>query len=310
MDLRWWPVVAVGLAVLVIGVFAAVRWPARPRQLRRLANTARLTGLPEYQAAVRRRMIATAVAVGLLLVLFGASLVAAARPTAPSPPTAGQARPHDIMLCVGDPVTSPSVGALLGYFAERAATLGDVRIGLTSVNRRVVPMTRDIQYAAGRFGDYASAARQPATDESFAPPVPYVDYRPGTADVLALCMTGFPHFEQPSTDRRTLIYLGPETPGERPLFGAESVQRMASDGGIEVDALVVGGRGGLRALTDDTGGRYLTDPAVAAGLDAIMARPDSTPVAAAIESPDAPRAALTVAVAAAVLVAVWTGWRR
>ena len=91
-------------------------------------------------------------------------------------------------------------GAFLTYFAGQARTYGTQRIGLTSPNRRVVPMTRDYQYVAGRFGDLAELSQEQREDTatntaSFSPAVSYVDYAPSVEDILALCMTGFPSFD-------------------------------------------------------------------------------------------------------------------
>ena len=122
--------------------------------------------------------------------MFGAATWAAARPTGASKDF-DAAHPEDIMLCVGQPVTDAATAELLDYFARQAITSPQAqRIGLTSVNRRLVPLTRDHQYAAARFGDYAGAHQ--AQSASFAPPVPYTDYAASVNDVLALCLSGFP----------------------------------------------------------------------------------------------------------------------
>ena len=54
------------------------------------------------------------------------------------------------------PPSAPS----LRYFADQVNAFGTQRIGLTSPNRRVVPLTRDYQYAAAQFGRYAAASEQ------------------------------------------------------------------------------------------------------------------------------------------------------
>ncbi|MGV0802695.1 hypothetical protein ABQF26_37320, partial [Mycolicibacterium elephantis] len=108
-----------------------------------------------------------------------------------------------------------------------AGTYGTQRIGLTSPNRRVIPLTRDYSYAAEKLTDIAEVGRAPADSEpsptqrtaaaSFSPAVSYLDYTPSVADLLALCITGFPSFDAPSAHRPSLIYLGPgelRAPGE------------------------------------------------------------------------------------------------
>ena len=184
------------------------------RQLRRMANSSRLTRLPEYARVARTRLVSMLVTVILLGLLFGAAVLASARPTGWWWSSAAADPQQDVMLCVGQPVTDKTTGAFLTYFADQARTYGTQRIGLTSPNRRVIPMTRDYQFAGGKLGDLAKLSQDRADDTpvgtaSFSPAVSYVDYASSVEDVLALCMTGFPSFDSKSTHRRTLIYLGP-----------------------------------------------------------------------------------------------------
>ena len=90
-------------------------------------------------------------------------------------------------------------------------------------------MTRDYQYAAAQFNDFAAASEQAGDDARWTPAVSYVDYAGGVEDVMALCLTGFPSFDQEAAQRRSLIYVGPgsrRAPGEtRPtLFTADAVR--------------------------------------------------------------------------------------
>ena len=229
MELTWWPVALAGAGLLILVVALATLLPTerpRPRRRRPLANTTRLTGLPEYRAVVRSQTRATAAVLALLTLLFGATVLASARPVG-SLWQADDSKPReDIMLCVGQPVTDTATGDFLSYFARQSSTYGTERVGLTSPNRRVVPLTRDYQFAAGRFGDYAQASRAQAEADAgtlppaesvvlrtrtdpFATPMVYDDYAPTVADVLALCLTGFPDFHTEGGTRRSLIYLGP-----------------------------------------------------------------------------------------------------
>ena len=62
----------------------------------------------------------------------------------------------------------------------------------------------------------------------------YVNYAGGVEDVMAMCLTGFPSFDQEPAQRRSLIYVGPgsrRAPGEtRPtLFTADAVRGLAED---------------------------------------------------------------------------------
>jgi hypothetical protein len=277
-----------GFVALAIAFAAAVLLPMEQtrRRLLPMANTSRLTGLPEYARLARSRALATIVTLALLAILFVAALLASARPTGWSW-SSGSEVPEDIMLCVGEPVTKSATGQFLTYFAGQATTYGTQRIALTSPTLRVVPMTRDYQYAAGQLGDFGRLAQVQSRDKAaaFAPEVSYVDYAGSVDDVLALCMTGFPSFENPSTRSRSLIYLGPSeirAPDEtRPaLFNDQRITDMANKSGVQINAITTSPRGteaALRSITETTGGQFFFaspgDPMLLAHLDAIRADP-------------------------------------
>jgi hypothetical protein len=327
VDLRWWPVAVGGFGSLAIVIAVAVLLPMEQmrRRLVPLANTSRLTRLPEYARLARSRALATIVTLALLVILFGAALVASARPTGWSW-AGGSEVPEDIMLCAGEPVTAPAAGQFLNYFAGQATTYGTERIALTSPTRRVVPMTRDYQYAAGQFGDFGRLAQMQADAAmrdkvaAFAPEVTYVDYAASVDDVLALCITGFPSFDNESTRSRSLIYLGPSEirgPDEtRPaLFNDQRVTDMAKQAGVQINAITTSLRGteaALRSITEATGGQFFffnpKDPTLHAHLDAIRADPPpaALPGGAGVIgwSSDSPAAPLIAAVVVSALLGV------
>jgi hypothetical protein len=310
MDLIWWVVAMAGCLALAGCVGLAVLWP-RPvprNHLRPLANTNRLTRLPEYLRAVRRRTLATVTMIVLLLVAFVASVLVAARPTGlPSwSRNAQSAAPEDVMVCIGGPQHSPGVAATLNYFADRITTFGTQRIGLTSANRRVVPLTRDYQYAAAQFADYA----QPEGSPRLVAPVSYADYTQSVEDVLALCLTGFPSFDRKTDQRRSLVYVGPQASpsGSAPaLFSADRVAELATTAGVQVNVLTTGATTGPMAdLARDTGGQaYSADSDVTAHLERIHRNPPPAPSAAgAARSTESPEIPLLVALGAVVIVAI------
>ena len=303
----------VGMALCIAAVLLRPM-DADRRRLRPLANVNRLTELPEFVRAVRLRTLSALVAITLLVVAFAGAVLAGARPTglptATNTSLAGQ--PEDVMLCIGGPATDPAVTATLRYFAERAPTFGTERIGLTSGNQRVVPLTRDYQYMAGEFGAYAS--RDGADD--LLVPVSYVDYAGGVEDLLALCLTGFPSFEQKSAQRRSMIYVGPDAlrqPDDRRpgLFTSDRVQELATTAGVQVNAIVTGlgsstVSNSLSTLARDTGGSsFPAGPDVATNLTAIRNDPppatsaDTAETATApAETPDVPLVLALLATAA------------
>lgn len=318
MDLKWWPVAAIGSACFVAAVAVAALLPmtAARRRLRPLANVARLTRLPEYAKVARLRSLSTVVTLVVLTVMFGAATWAAARPTVANKDF-DAAHPEDIMLCVGQPVTDAATAELLDYFARQATTSPETqRIGLTSVNRRLVPLTRDHQYAASRFGEYVGVPQ--VQSASFAPPVPYTDYAASVNDVLALCIAGFPAAEQRNAHRRSVIYLGPSdlrAGGERraALFTDAHVRELAERAGTQlnvVDTAPSPASGSLTALTAQTGGRYLVPgtTSVTAALKEIRAQApparlaDGTIVTA--DFSDAPVVPLVIALLSAAVLSV------
>jgi hypothetical protein len=315
VDLTWWVVAIAGCVGLAICIAAVLLAPmdAERRRLRPLANVGRLTLLPEYVRAARIRSSSMVITMVLLFVMFAGVVVAASRPTG-LPSAARQSdsgQPEDIMLCVGGPATDPAVSAALRDFAGRVKTFDTQRIGLTSSNRRVVPLTRDYQYAAAQFSTYAQAGRA----ESFTAPVSYVDYAEGVEDLLALCLTGLPDSDGQSAQRRSVIYVGPDalrSPDERrpTLFTADRVRQMATAVGVQINVLATGSDNDtLASLARDTGGRsFSADPDPTAQLTEIRDHPpaaattDDAAQVKPVESPDVP---IVVALLAALILAVW-----
>ncbi|OMC28170.1 hypothetical protein A5739_02800 [Mycobacterium colombiense] len=318
MGLRWWPVALIGLAcfVAVVVLAALLSMTATRRQLRPLANVARLTRLPEYAKVARLRSLSTIVTLVVLTVMFAAATWAGARPSVATNDF-DAAHPEDIMLCVGQPVADASTAELLDYFARQTTNSPQAqRIGLTSANRRLVPLTRDHQYAAGRFGDYTGAHETPSA--SFAPAVPYSDYAVSVNDVLALCLSGFPAAEQRATHRRSVIYLGPSdlrAAGEqRPaLFTDGSVRALVERVGAQINVIDTAASptsAALGTLANQTGGRYvaLGAKSMTAALNEVRAhapparRADGTVVTADFR--DAPVVQLVIALLSAAVLSV------
>ncbi|MDG4663539.1 hypothetical protein [Mycobacterium sp. 236(2023)] len=312
MELTWWPVVAAGLGAIVLVVALAVLIPIKGSQADQLplANTSRLTRLPEYRAVVRRQTRAGVIALTLLILLCAVTILAGARPFEISTDAEGSAPREDIMLCVGTPVDEDATADFLGYFARQATTYGTERIGLTSLNRRLIPLTRDHQFAAGRLADFA---RDAPTAPDFTAAVDYTDYSPTVADALALCLTGFPDFQTTGDTRRSLIYLGPgalRPPGDTTpsLYTDAQTTEMAQRAGVQINAIATAGRDtqDLSATTASTGGQFFRfDPAQAdSQLDAIRGAPPAADSVSADAREDDPATVLIAALACAALLGV------
>jgi hypothetical protein len=322
VDLRWWAVFIVGAVALVAVVALAVLVPMAKitKVLRPLAHVDRLTGMPEYARIARIQFWSMLVTLVLLIALFGAALLTTSRPVGLSSASRNfeAVHPEDIMLCVGQSVTDPTTAGFLNYFAQQVRTYDTQRIGLTSPSLRVVPLTRDDDYAAAQFSRFAGmAALQheldtdkklpgPQADDlrsginDFSRTVTYDDYAPTVHDVLALCMTGFPSFDDKSTRRRSLIYLGHSSIGspedERAaLFSDQQIKDMAAAAGVQINVVsradlnnsTPEANDALAALASATAGRFAvynpagtagdtpsgTDPTLADLLDKIRDNP-------------------------------------
>jgi hypothetical protein len=300
VELRWWPLVVVGLACLIAATSAAALLPmARThRVLRPLAHVDRLTRLPEYVRVYRIYFFSVILTGALLIVVFVTALTASARPTGMSSSTQAfeTAHPEDVMLCVGEPVGDPTTAGFLDYYADYARSrnsLDTERIGLTSTTLRVIPLTRDYRYATDRLKSLARLARiqqdldtrKPVSDadredlklgiENFSRPLTYVDYAPSVDDVLALCMTGFPSYQTRSGHRRQLIYIGSSTlrdPADHrsSLYTDDGVKQMADQAGVQINVVARSDiaassnrdNDAMLAATARTGGRFfLYNPA-------------------------------------------------
>lgn len=317
MDLTWWAVVVAGCVALAGGIALALLRPSagRPEDLQPLANTGRLTRLPEYRRALRWHTITTGVTMTLLLVALAGATVTAARPTGlPSTNRHHRAnQPEDIMVCVGAPVTDAAVRTTLTFFAGAIGDFGTERIGLTSANRRIVPLTRDYQYAIETFSRYSDAAQQHDDVRPFVSPVSYAGYAEGADDLLALCMTGFPSFPAKSAQRRSLVYVAPRTcpaSGRSPLFDPDRVRSLAIGADIQVNALLTGTCvGELPALARSTGGQALhVDNDASQQLRDIRShspQDDSMTTSVVGTSAETPSLPLTIAMAAVVMLSVW-----
>ena len=354
MDLKWWPILVGGVVCLAVGVIAVWQLPVQrvQRRLRPLAHVDRLTRLPEFARVQRVYRVSMAISAAMLGIAFLSAIMAAARPVQAASDAAGYdaAHPRDVMLCVGQPVTDPTTADLLRFYADRANPGPFDALGITSANLRVMPMTRERGFARGRLEYFADMAqiqqdldtRQDVPVEkrielaggidAFARAVTYVDYAPSVEDALALCMTGFPGFENPSEHRRQLVFLGYSRwrdADERrpPLYDSGQIQAMAQRGGVQINVISRAdvadsspeANDMMRGLTTATGGSFsLYNPAGTAGssggsvlADKIAEINDHPPLPSRSgangslqREVDTPRLALAAAAIAAVLLAM------
>lgn len=360
MELKWAAVIVAGLIALAMAVVAAalLPMPRIDRVLRPLAHVDRLTRLPEYARVYRVYFLSVIVAGVLLVATFLFALTATARPSgwASAERKFDSVHPEDIMLCVGERASDPTTAGFFNYFAGQAASSGGAaetaRIGLTSPTLRVIPLTRDQGYLADRLGSLAELARiqqdldtgKPVSDSdrarleygisTFSRPVAYVDYAPSVTDVLALCMTGFPAYQDRSGHRRQLIYLGYSTfkdPNDEraSLYSAEDTKKLAEQSSVQINVIArsdvasssTADTDALRRIAYATGGKFAlynpagtaaadsgTDPTLAGLLDQIRRSPPPVELPGdkilTSRSVDSPETVLIGAVVAVALLSV------
>ena len=232
MDLTWMGAAIAGCVALAVCIAAVLLRPMgdERRRLRPIANAHRLTGLPEYVRAKRLRTrrdgphhrAARAVLLRLRDRRRGPPHRIAHRRT-PIRRRRSRGR-HGVPRRT--PLTDPAAARALGYFADHVAGFGTQRIGLTSPNRRVIPLTRDYQYA--RTSSPTTPQQRSAVRTARTRRCPTSTTPRASTTSWRLCLTGFPDFDAKAAQRRSLIYVGPASCGRpasaRPaLFTADRV---------------------------------------------------------------------------------------
>ena len=116
-------------------------------------------------------------------------------------------------------------------------------------------LQHDIDAGRNSAGRRSHPAQQ--RDRDFSRPVEYTDYVRSVEDILAMCMTGFPAFEDKSSHRRSLIYLGytdiPLTGDSAvSLYSTQPVKDMAAHAGVQINAIARSDVVGDRLNTTDS----------------------------------------------------------
>jgi len=341
MELMFWWLIPLALAGAAVAGWVAFRPHSEGNERRRpVANADRLTGLPEYQAVLRRhrRWLAVAALAGVTLMI--SAVAAAARPVELTTSRPEQ-RNRDIMLCLDASGSMSSAdSAVVEAFARLAKEFDGERIGLTvfdSTAVQVFPLTDDYEYV----GEQLTLAR-----DAF-------DGKPGSSgfldgtwggrgssligDGLASCVnafpgtrTGTPSNPQASTDSadsgrqrsRSVVLATDNYLSGDPIFTLEQAGALATERGVRVYALNPGdldygtgpGQPGarLRAVAEAGGGAYypLDSPDAVAGIvrtvqETKAAALQGIPRAVVSDRPDLP---LAVALLSG-LVLVGASWR-
>ncbi|MFF1251547.1 VWA domain-containing protein [Pseudarthrobacter sp. NPDC058329] len=312
MELIFWGVIPLAAIAAGVAGWVALR-PNRQANARRrpAAYAERLTMLPEYQAALRRRRRWLAVAAIACASLLASTLLAAARPVEVTTIRPEQHN-RDIILCLDVSGSMSSAdAAVVDVFARLAEDFQGERIGLTifdSTAIQVFPLTDDYSYAQEQL----TLAR-----DAF-------DGRPGSTgflngtwsgrgssligDGLASCLNSFPTGKgqdtTPQRSRSVVLATDNFVSGE-PIMTLQEAAGIARDRAVRVYALNPGdldyGAGAnqpgaqLREAAQSSGGAYyaLDSPEAVAGIVAAVQETEAAalqgaPTAVASDRADLP----------------------
>lgn len=326
MELSYWWVLPIAATVVVLAAWLHRRRPPMPT--RAVAYSERLTGLPEYQQALRRHRLRLALAVVLGAVFLAATATAAARPaqrTTEQP----EIRNRDIVLCLD--VSGSMTGtdaAIAAVFQELAKEFDGERIGMVifdSSSVQLFPLTDDYEYAAEQL----KLAKEALDDGagSFFDGTWKGEGSSLIGDGLASCVQSFPDTDtggdQGTTKRsRTVVLATDNFLSGEPIFTLEEAAALAAGKNVKVHALNPGDvdYGGqtdqpgaqLRAAAERTGGTYykLDSPEAVPGIVREVQETEATSYRAAPQAvvTDTPAWPLGIALMAGAGMLV-LGWR-
>ncbi|HET7399342.1 MAG TPA: VWA domain-containing protein [Intrasporangium sp.] len=240
-----------------------------------VANSALLTALPEYQRAMRRHRVRTAILVGSAALLAGGALVGAARPvdtTVERP----QTRNRDVVLCLDVSGSMADFDAeLVRTFRALVTGFRGERIGLVIFNASaatVFPLTDDYDFIADELDTAEQALSNGARNEAFFAGTFNGRGTSLIGDGLATCVTSF---DRADTRRPRSVVLATDNHlAGRPIVDLDEAAELAKAKGVRVYGLNPEPDGPdreaaeLRQLVDGTGGRYyaMSDEQAIAGI--------------------------------------------
>ncbi|ALO66784.1 hypothetical protein AS189_10090 [Arthrobacter alpinus] len=324
MALKYWWLLALGLAALAAVV--VVLWRRRTATSNHLpvAHAERLTALPSYQRAVKRRRKWLTTAVAAVAVLAVSLLVAAARPVTERTSIPEQLN-RDIILCLdvsGSMLDTDE--AIVSVFAKLVEKFKGERIGLTifdSTAVTVFPLTDDYDFVAEELKIAQKALSvDSASFEYFAGTYE----APGSSligDGLASCINGFPAVADSKRSRSVVLATDNLLAG-KPLFSLSEATSLAQKADIRIYALNPNDYGadtlfgkaadGLKKTASVTGGAYYALKSESA-VPAIVQKVQATEAALLKGAPqrtllDNPGWPLGVALVS-LLVLLTAGWR-
>ncbi|UKA48022.1 VWA domain-containing protein [Arthrobacter sp. FW305-123] len=320
MELSYWWILP--LAAAAVSIAALTYRRRRTPKTRPIAHGERLTGLPEYQQALRRHRARLILAVALGAVFLAATATAAARPihrTTEQP----EIRNRDIVLCldVSGSMTSTDA-AVTAVFEDLARKFDGERIGMVifdSSSVQLFPLTDDYQFAAEQLAQAKEALN--SGSGSFFDGTWNGEGSSLIGDGLASCVQSFPGTE-PGERSRSVVLATDNFLSGKPIFTLDQAAALAADKKVKIHALNPGDMdyGGqaeqpgalLKAAAERTGGTYFTldSPDAVPGIVQEVQDTEATsylaaPQAVVVDAPDWPLGVALLAGTGMLLL----GWR-
>lgn len=291
MELTYWWMPLVALAVVGVGVWLYLGWRRRTRErLHRdgvpVAHSERLTELPAYRRVLRRYRTLLAGVLVMVVVASGVGVLLASRVSSVEV-VQPQSYKRDIVLCLDVSGSMTDVDAkIVDTFASLAKNLHGERIGLTVFDSsavQVFPLTDDYDYVKTELTTYRDSFR--SQGESGLRYWTGTDLGDGASligDGLASCVLGFDG-DTSSKRPKSIILATDNYVNGSPIFTLKQAGALATKRNVRVYGIdpvdYSGGQGldsvatEMKNVVDSTGGGFYgltstdTVPAIVQKID-------------------------------------------
>ena len=316
----WW----LALALLVLAALAVFvfRRPRRTVSSLPVAHSGRMTSLPGFRRAMRRKMTLTAAFIGVIALTGLGALAGVARP-AWVETVNPEKKLRDVMLCLD------VSGSMLGYDADLLAAYQELverfdgeRIGMTVFNATAVsafPLTDDYDMVQNYLEDAEEGFRtwgSEGTDYSWSTSPPNIGGSSLIGDGLVSCID---NFDRKDEDRsRSVVFATDNMLAGEPLFELSEAADIAVEADVRIyslsppSILATTQTQELKSVSDRTGGKQF-DMGSATTIDRIVSEiqsqeAENTPGRSYTIVHDMPAAPLLIAVFGLIGVFV-LAWR-
>ncbi|MFF8893096.1 vWA domain-containing protein [Brevibacterium casei] len=316
----WW----LALALLVLAGLAVFvfRRPRRTVSSLPVAHSGRMTSLPGFRRAMRRKMTLTAAFLGVIALTGLGALAGVARP-AWVETVNPEKKLRDVMLCLD------VSGSMLGYDADLLAAYQELverfdgeRIGMTVFNATAVsafPLTDDYDMVQNYLEDAEEGFRtwgSEGTDYSWSTSPPNIGGSSLIGDGLVSCID---NFDRKDEDRsRSVVFATDNMLAGEPLFELSEAADIAVEADVRIyslsppSILATTQTQELKSVSDRTGGKQF-DMGSATTIDRIVSEiqsqeAENTPGRSYTIVHDMPAAPLLIAVFGLIGVFV-LAWR-